>query len=283
MRVFIIGITWVYHMDSLFFWLSKTVWALVSPGSLLVISIIVIWLQLKFGAQRQARCLAGLLALVLLLITLFPVGEWLLYPLESRFSNDRPDYKLPESIDGIIVLGGSVNPVKSAAWDQVEAGPTAEREFNFLELARRYPQAKLGFTGGSGSLSNQVYKESEWTRKLFAQQGIDLIRITFESDSRNTYENAVFSKKLLAPQPGENWLLITTAWHMPRAIGAFCKAEFPVIAYPVDHWTVRDNLLRLEWDFADNLNELNIAMHEWAGLLMYRLTGKTTHLLPPGC
>lgn len=265
-------------MDTLFFWLAKTGWAFASPGSLLVILVITIWLLLKWGAQRHARCLAGLLSLVLLLVALFPVGEWLLHPLESRFSGG-----LPASVDGIIVLGGSVDPVKSAAWNQVEAIATTEREFNFLELARRYPQARLAFTGGSGSLGNQAYKEAEWTRKLFAGQGIDITRVSFEDQSRNTYENAVFSKKLLEPGPGENWLLITTAWHMPRAVGVFCKAGFPVTAYPVDHWTLRGDLLRLEWDFAGNLGELDTALREWLGLLMYRLTGKTNNLVPSGC
>jgi uncharacterized SAM-binding protein YcdF (DUF218 family) len=267
-------------MDSLFFWLSKVLWSLAAPGSLLVIAVIVLWLLLTVGAQRLARCLAGSLASALLLIAVFPVGEWLLYPLESRFENDLPDDK---SIDGIIVLGGSVNAIKSAAWDQVEMRATAERELNFLALARRYPQARLAFTGGSGSLVNQEYKEAAWTRKLFEQQGLDLTRVSFEELARNTYENAVLSKKLLAPKPGENWLLITTAWHMPRAIGTFCKAGFPVLAHPVDHWTQRNNLWRLEWDFADNLSELNIALHEWTGLIMYRLTGKTASLLPLDC
>lgn len=265
-------------MDSIFFWLSKTGWALASPGSLLVIAIVAVWLLLKGGAQRWARCLSGLAAAASLLIALFPVGEWLLYPLEARFTNE-----LPETIDGIIVLGGSVDPVKSAAWRQVETRATAEREFNFLALAQRYPQARLAFTGGSGSLTDQEYKEAEWTARLFGQQGLDLTRITFESESRNTHENAVLSKKLLAPAQDENWLLITTAWHMPRAVGAFCKAGFPVIAHPVDHWTLRGELLRLEWDFADNLNELGVAVHEWLGLLVYRLTGKTSSLLPAGC
>lgn len=265
-------------MDTLFFWLSKILWAAAAPGSLVVLSAVAIWVLLKLDAVRAARRLAGLLLPALLLVTLFPVGEWLLYPLESRFSGE-----LPSTVDGIIVLGGSIDPVKSEAWSQPELRATAEREFNFLALAARYPRARLAFTGGSGSLNRQEYKEAASARQLFEQQGLDSTRVTFESDSRNTYENAVFSKKLLAPAPGEHWLLITTAWHMPRAVGAFCGAGFPVIPYPVDHWSQRGNLLRLEWDFTDNLNELDIALHEWAGLFMYRLTGKTNRLLPVTC
>ncbi|HEX5055317.1 MAG TPA: YdcF family protein [Gammaproteobacteria bacterium] len=265
-------------MDTLFFWLSKALWAAAAPGSLLVLSVAVLWTLLKLGAVRAAGRLAGLLAAGLLLITLFPVDEWLLYPLESRFSGE-----LPATVDGILVLGGSIDPVKSAAWSQPELRATAEREFNFLALAARYPKARLAFTGGSGSLNEQEYKEASWARELFARQGLEPGRVIFESDSRNTYENAVFSKKLLAPAPGEHWLLITTAWHMPRAVGAFCGAGFPVIPYPVDHGSLRGDLLRLEWDFAGNLGGLDMALHEWAGLFMYRLTGKMDRLLPAAC
>lgn len=265
-------------MDSIFFWLSKTLWAVASPGGLPVLAAVALWLFIKAGAQRAARCLSGLSAAALLFIAAFPVGEWMLYPLEANFTDEAP-----ATVDGIIVLGGTVDPVKSAAWNRVEAGATAEREFNFLALARRYPRARLAFTGGSGSLLNQQHKEAGWTAQLFEQQGIELSRVTFESQSRNTYENAVFSKRLLDPVRDERWLLITTAWHMPRAVGAFCTAGFPVTAWPVDHWTHRDNLLRMEWDFAGNLSELNVAVHEWLGLLVYRLTGKTNSLLPTDC
>lgn len=267
-------------MDTFFFWLSKTGWALASPGSLLVFASVAVWLLLKFRAVRVARLLAGLLALALTLIALFPIGEWLLYPLESRFTHNP---NLPDDIDGIIVLGGTVDPVRSASWDQVEVRATAEREFNFLALARRYPQARLVFTGGSGSLTDQEYKEAAWTGKLFAQQGMDLTNIIFESNARNTYENALYSKQLANPQSNENWVLITTAFHMPRSVGVFCKAGFPVIAYPVDHWTLPGNLLRTEWEFAANFYDLNIALQEWVGLLVYRLTGKTTGLVPANC
>lgn len=267
-------------MDTLFFWLSKTGWAFASPGSLLVIAMLLVWLLLRLQAVRVARYLAALLAVTLMLIALLPLGEWLLYPLESRFTHNPA---LPARIDGIIVLGGTIDPVKSAAWNQVEVRATAERELAFLALARRYPQARLVFTGGSGSLVNQAYKEAEWAKTLFARQGLDSAEVIFEDHSRNTHENAAYSKKLAGPRPDESWLLITTAWHMPRAVGVFCEAGFPVIAYPVDHWTLPGNLLRVEWDFAENFNELENALHEWVGLLVYRLTGKTTELLPSAC
>lgn len=267
-------------MDSFFFWLSKTGWALAAPGSLLVFAAIAVWLSLKLNAVRVARFLAGLTALALTLIALFPIGEWLLYPLESRFP---PDPALPDNIDGIMVLGGTIDPVVSASWNQVATKATAEREFAFLALARRYPHAWLLFTGGSGSLVNQDDKEADWTRKLFAQQGLDVARVIFERESRNTYENALYSKRLVDPQPDQNWLLITSAFHMPRAVGVFCKAGFPVIAYPVDHRALRNNLLRAEWEFAANFYDLDISLQEWVGLLVYRLTGKTTGLLPAGC
>jgi uncharacterized SAM-binding protein YcdF (DUF218 family) len=267
------------EMDTLFYLLSKYIWALISPGSLLVILAAAVWLLLKFGRQRLANMLTGLLVFTLLFISLLPVGEWLLYPLEARFPVHQD---LPQNIDGIILLGGSYRIAQSASWQQVELRETAERDLAFLRLARHYPEAKLVFTGG-GLYPGGEYSEAALAKRLFDEQGLDISRIIFENLSRNTYENAVNTRILVEPRADENWLLITTSWHMPRAVGVFCKVQWRVMPYPVDHWTQRNNLLRLEWDFSENLRMLHFAFREWTGLLAYRITGKTSALIPGLC
>ncbi len=152
-----------------------------------------------------------------------------------------------------------------------------------MALGRQYPEAKLVFTGGTGSLTGQEYKAAGVAKVLFEQQGLDLSRITFERESRNTYENALLTKKLVQPDKGETWLLITTAWHMPRSVGIFCKQQWPVIPYPVDHATDPDDLFSIRFSLAGNLRNLNIATREWIGLFAYYLTGKTAKLFPTRC
>ncbi len=267
-------------MDTLFFFISKLVWLLVSPDNLLLILILITLIFLFIGKQKIARNLLSTISALLFVIAFFPVGEWLLYPLESHFQTN-PD--LPDKIDGIIVLSGAEDAELSHLWGQVELGGTAERDLSFLTLARQHPKAKLLFTGGSGSLLKQEYKGADVAKKLFMQQNFDISRIIFERESRNTFENVIYSKKIVKPIKSENWILITTGWHMPRSVGIFCKAEWPVIPYPVDHQTHKGNLFRINFDLSGNLNTLKTGIKEWLGLFAYYLSGKTTAFLPDKC
>jgi uncharacterized SAM-binding protein YcdF (DUF218 family) len=267
-------------MESLFFWASKLAWLIIAPDNLFLFLLIISWILLRRGAHRWAKWLLGFVVIVLMVVTLLPVGEWLLYPLEMRFPANP---KLPEKIDGIIVLSGAENAFLSSLWNQEELGDSAERYMAFLELARQYPNAKLVFTGGSGSMIHQDYKAADVAQRLFDKLGLDLSRVTFERNSRNTFENAVFSKELVRPEPGQKWILITTASHMPRSVGIFCKAGWPVIPYPVDHWSMPGKLLRIDVSLSGHLRSLEIGVKEWVGLIAYYLSGKTTALFPDQC
>ena len=143
-----------------------------------------------------------------------------------------------------------------------------------------YPEARALFTGGSGTLFNQQYKEADIIDEFFAGLGYSGEKLLFENESRNTYENALFGKKLIQPKFGENWILITSAFHMPRSMGSFCRQGWPLIPYPVDHGSQKGNLLRVDFDFRGNLSGLSTAIHEWVGLLAYYLTDKTSRLFP---
>lgn len=267
-------------MESIFFLLSKLAWSVIAPDSLVLILVIFTWAMLWRGKIRVVKWGLGFLSVFLVIVALFPVGQWLLYPLETRFQTNP---ELPKRLHGIIVLSGAAISPLSAYWKQVELGDGAERELAFLELAKRYPDAKLVFTGGSGNVVNQDYRDADVAKTLFEQQGLDVSRVIFERSSRNTFENAVLSKELVKPRSGEKWLLITSAFHMPRSVGIFCKAGWPIIPYPVDHRTSPDNIFKIEAGLADHLAGLMTGMKEWVGLLAYYVTGKTTALLPPGC
>ena len=149
------------------------------------------------------------------------------------------------------------------------------------ELARRYPAARIVFTGGSGQLVFQGATEAELAGRLFESFGIDKSRIVLEDRARDTAENARFSKIAAAPKPGERWLLVTSAYHMPRSIGVFRRAGFAVEAYPVD-WRTRGaaDLVRPFESLADGLKRSDTAVREWVGLLLYWLSGRTSELFP---
>jgi uncharacterized SAM-binding protein YcdF (DUF218 family) len=217
--------------------------------------------------------------LVLLALAAFsPLGNLLLYPLEARFPAWDPARGAP---DGIIVLGGSIDTDLSAAHRTPVVAHAADRLFAPAELARRYPNARIVFTGGTANLVDTDSREADYSAPILESLGVAKERLILERDSRNTWENAIFTKKLVAPKPGERWLLVTSAFHMPRSMGIFRKAGFDVEAYPVDWRTGGpDDVLSFTSNAADGLGKTNVAVREWIGLVAYRLMGRISELLP---
>ena len=267
-------------MDNLFFYLSKKLWVLLSPDNLFLILLLSSLLLILLKYTRAGLTLLTLLGIGLLFLSIFSVGNWMLYPLESRYPTNP---QLPARVDGIIVLGGSIIPAMSKEWGQLETWGSHERLSSFLELARRYPTARLVFTGGNNSLDPDHPTEAEFARVHFLNMGINESRLLIENRARNTAENASLTKLLVKPQPDQNWVLITTAFHMPRSIGVFCKQGWKVIPYPVDHDTLPSKLYTPGFNLLDNANTLVSATHEWIGLLAYYLSGKTSALFPGEC
>ena len=204
----------------------------------------------------------------------------MLYPLEKRFQHN-PD--LPEQVDGIIVLGGSVIPVRSVEWQQLETNQFHERLSSFIELSKLYPDARLVFSGGNASTNRNKPTEAQIAETYFLTAGLSPERLLIENKARNTAENASYTRQLVSPQPDETWIMITSAFHMPRAIGVFCEQNWKVIPYPVDHQTSPSNLYQPGFGLIDHADNLVTASHEWLGLLAYYLTGKTYQLFPEQC
>lgn len=267
-------------MDSVFYYLSKIIWFFISPDTLLLVLILASLLSLFINKIFMAKLLLLVSSIALLIFSILPVGEWLLYPLENRFTTNP---ELPEKIDGIIVLSGAEDAYLSSLWNQVELGSASERILSFMALGKKFPDAKLIFTGGTGSLTEQRFKAADVAKELFQQLEFDTSGIIFERESRNTYENVLYSKNLIPTTSGTNWILITTSWHMPRAVGIFCKQNWPAIPFPVDHQSRKNNLIRINFDLAGNIVTFKTAIKEWTGLLAYYLAGKTTSLLPSRC
>jgi len=262
----------------LFFILSKTLGAALLPINLLVELGLLSLVLMVTRFATLGRKLAVTTLILLALAAFSPLGNLLLYPLESRFPQWDPSRGAP---DGIIVLGGSVDTDLSAAHHTPVVPHAADRLFALAELARRYPNARIVFTGGNASLVSSDARESDYSAPILENLGVPKERLILERNSRNTYENAIFTKQLVAPKPGERWLLVTSAFHMPRSMGIFRKAGFDVEAYPVD-WRMggRDELFAFTNIGADGLGRTDVAMREWIGLLAYRLMGRTGELLP---
>jgi uncharacterized SAM-binding protein YcdF (DUF218 family) len=261
----------------MFFVLSKIFGFLTEPSNVLIL-LGLIGAVLTATRWRRGGVRLMVASVVLLAIAGYsPVSSLLIEPLEDRFPPWDASRGLP---DGIVVLGGSINPEVSAYRNEPQLNEAAERLTVAVALARRYPSAKLVFSGGTGNMIFKTSTEGDQARAFFLQLGVPEAQLIIERRSRNTAENAQFTKELVQPQPGQRWLLVTSAAHMPRAVGIFRKAGFPVEAYPVD-WRTRgpDDLVPFD-RLSRGLARFDTASHEWVGLIGYWLTGRTSELFP---
>src|SRR5256885_2410771 len=258
----------------MFFVLAKILGFFALPSNILV-SFGVIGIVLMGTRFAQAgRRLAVASMLLIAIAGLSPLGNAIILPLEERFP---PWNALRGAPTGIISLGGAFDTVVSPARGEVALNEAAERLTAIAELARRFPHARIVFSGGSGRLIYGGATEAELAARLFESFGIAKERIILEGKSRDTEENARFTKELLQPKLGERWLLVTSAHHMPRSVGVFRAAGFPVEAFPVDYRTRgAADILRPFSTLGDGLRRTDTAAREWVGLVVYWATGRSS-------
>jgi len=257
--------------------LSKAIDFLSVPSNVIallaVISLLLIVLHRRIGGFVATVALT-----TLALAALSPLGNALLTPLEQRF----PEMNYPDqNIDGIIVLGGSYDSVSHAYESVIVLEEDTEPMAVMADLARRYPQTKIIFSGGTSPSWGPGPSEAAIVKEYFVSFGIPAERISVEERSLTTEENASFTAKMIRPSPTSRWLLVTSAYHMPRAMGAFRKAGFNVVAFSVGQRT--HGWGQLWWPSStatDNLRRLDIAIHEWIGLIDYRLSGYSDTWFP---
>ena len=263
-------------MQDIVFVASKLLWWPLRPGTaailLALLGIAVLWHGRRWG-RWPALFGIGFLGLMALL----PLDQPVLRPLEERFSRPAAE---PAHIDGIVVLGGAVEQRLTEAHGIPALNGAAERMTEPVALLRRHPEARLVFTGGTASLAPGALSEADVARQLWLDLGVPADRMSFESESRNTHENAVNTFRVVGPQPGETWLLVTSASHMPRSMGVFRRAGWRIVAWPVNYRTGAGSDVWLEVSFPVRLQEFEWGTREWLGLFAYWLMGRTDSLFP---
>jgi uncharacterized SAM-binding protein YcdF (DUF218 family) len=261
----------------MFFVLSKTVGFLLLPSNFLLFIALAGVVVLATRWKRAGLRMVIGAVVVLAMAGLLPIGTFLIHGLESRFPKWDASSGAP---NGIIVLRNAISPKLSSAFGEPVFGGSGSRMLAMAKLARAYPNARIVYSGGDASLFGSGIRETDFVYPVLESLGIARERVQLETQSRNTAENAAFTKLMMKPKPGERWLLVTSARHMPRAIGCFRKADFHVEAYPVG-WRAA-GALDSQWErgVADGLERLDAAAYEWIGLLAYRLSGRTAELFP---
>ncbi len=264
-------------MTDILFALSKILWFPARPGHFALI-VGFVGLFMLWRGRRSGRwlVLASLGFFLMLVVT--PVNQWMLLPLEDRFP--RPA-DAPAHVDGIIVLGGAVEQNITQARGIPSLNGAAERMTEGVILANRYPNARIVFTGGQGSFVHGQVTEADVARQLWTAMGIPASRVIYEDEARNTHENAVNTFRLVQPKPGETWLLVTSASHMPRSMGVFRQAGWKdIVPWPVNYRTGHSWAVWYDAPFPERLGQFEWAFREWLGLIAYRLMGRTESVLP---
>ena len=257
---------------------SKTVWLLIRPETLLValfaIALVFLWLGRTVAAFRTL-----VVALtVTIAIGVFPVGNLLLNPLERAYSAP-PTVTQPA---GILVLGGAEEQAPDYAGKVAMVNDAGDRLIAAMQLSRQYPDAIVLYSGGKLALTPVAEGTFEVGPDILRKLGLSEARMIIEGRSRTTAENAALSRAM-APDTEGPWILVTSAFHMPRALGTFCAAGWRnLVPYPTDYrgGKVRE---QIGWNLGENLTDLNIGVKEWVGLLAYQITGRTETSFPEGC
>jgi uncharacterized SAM-binding protein YcdF (DUF218 family) len=247
--------------------LADVYWTLLQPSTIIVGLLLLSWGALELRSWRFGRMLLTCAVLLAAVPTVLPVAAWLALPLETHITSPE----LPERVSGILILGGAVRTPVTVGNQQLSLNDRAERLLAGAHLARQYPLARVVITGDAASTFLDV-------NALGMFDGIDTRRLEFVANSRSTYEDALFSIAQVQPARGETWLMVTSALHMPRAVGVFTAQGWQVIAYPVDRRYA--DLPPPSLAVAERLNALDEVVREWGALLIYYQQERTHSLLP---
>ncbi len=257
----------------MFFYASKIIWFFLQPSALLLVIFVFGLFIYRRGRKKIAMRMIIAAVAIYAVAGVSPLANAIMLSLEQKYS--QPELKEGERIEGIIILGGVIDSLVSGTRNEIALNEAAERLTEAAALAYRFPDARIVISGGDGALIYKSGDEATIAKAFFSRIGIDPARISLETDSKNTWQNAIFTKRLVDPKPGERWLLITSAFHMHRAVGTFRAAEFDIIPWPVDFRTRgMEDLMRFSHAPSMAWRRIDLATKEWIGLIAYYLTGR---------
>ena len=254
------------------FFLSKVLALFTQPLGWVATLLVLALFQRRQHAQRAKRLTFSAL-LLLLLIGWEPLPDMLLRHLETQYAEIAPDADL-RNYAGVVVLGGATESGWVAeAHSQPLITDGGERLTATVAMLQRHPHLRFVYTGGEGMLLGSGPSEADRARKFFESLGATGPRMQYEAQSRNTYDNAIMAAAMPGIDIQKPWLLVTSAWHMPRSMGVFKKAGWNITAYPVDFRT-SDSTPWTSYSLTYGPQRWQIGLHELLGLVSYRITGR---------
>ena len=255
------------------FYLAKFFWIILNPLNILIFLTLLSFIFFTLNFNILKKISLSLLILFFVTFCILPTGNLLIYYLEKKFYNFTDLSKIND-VDGILILGGSTDPQLSNTFNQINFKESAERLFEAARAIKKFPNAKIIFSGGSGKITSQDYTESSDAKIFFEQQGIDVKKLIFDDKSRNTYENIIISEKLSKQQSDEKWLVISSAYHLNRAIKVAENIDWDLHPYATDFQINKNFKFSISLDLFRNLSAMHIGSHEWIGTMYYYFTNK---------
>jgi uncharacterized SAM-binding protein YcdF (DUF218 family) len=259
------------NLIAMFFALSKSFSFLEQPLNWAFTLIMLATLLAYSRHVTLARRLYMASAMIILVTGIVVLPELLLQRLEDLHPREAIDVS---SCEGVIVLGGAFDTgLRPLERNQILLSGSSERVTTAVALARDHPQLKILHTGYSGKLDDRGWSEADMASRFFAEQGLAPGRVLYENRSRDTYENAMFSRQVEGVDAMKRWLMITSARHMPRAMAVFRKAGWNVVAWPVDYVT-GVSIDYLGFSILGGAGRWQMVLHELLGLALYRAAGR---------
>lgn len=261
-------------MEQLHFLLGKALWLILAPSHFLLLILLLGVILFKFKPNLSYR-LSRSVTIVLLLIALTPVEHLILAPLEHRIS-------APNSlrhIDSIVVLGGGQQKKQSHQFPYSGFGQHTGRMIAAIDLAKQL-NVPLIFVGGQEQATQELYLESTSLKTLVKMADLPSNQVFINDQSNDTYDNATKAKKILAAQQLNHSLLITSAAHMPRALGVFQQQQINITPFPVEYKLSNESHWFSPISLVKKLYLIEYGVHEWLGLAKYYLLGMTPSFFP---
>jgi uncharacterized SAM-binding protein YcdF (DUF218 family) len=254
------------------FYLSKILNFFINPLYILSLVILIQLFTIFFLKSKKLVTFFSKLFLILFLIFGYsPLSNFLLSKIEDHIQTSK--YPV-QQLTGIVVLGGSFNSgLESKERNEVSLNSSAERLTKALEIYKKNPRLIILFSGFSGELKPQGWRESDMAKKFFLDQGVKLDNLIFENQSRNTFENIKYSKDIIANYKG-TWGLITSASHMPRSFFTFKKQSLILEPINVDYKTGTSRMFWINFNISSGLSNWSIILHELIGITYYKITNK---------
>jgi len=246
-------------------------WWLLQPSTLLVLLAVVSLILARAKWYSLSRFALGLAITIVLAVVMLPINDFLGAMLEGQTS---PQVGLPESIDGVIVLGGALDWRVTKARGQLSLNGSGERLAAAAALGQRYPQAELVFTGVFADQLIDNFQTYADPQSLFFGEAFQDRHLTFIGESGSTYEDALRAIEVLQPKPNASWILVTSALHMPRSLATFQTQGWQLIPYPVDYRTTGKIRFAPSINVASALADLDLIVRELGAYWIYRYMGR---------